>query len=277
MSKISIQTKTELKNGVKMPLFGLGVFMMSDGKEVKEAVKHALKVGYRSIDTAAIYHNEIGVGQAILESNVDRSEIFLTTKLWNTDQGFDSTLKAFDASLKKLNTDYLDLYLVHWPVKDKFVDTYKALERLYKENRVKAIGVSNFLIPQLKELLQNCEITPMVNQVEFHPLLQQNELQIFCHETNIKIEAWRPIIKGQIFDVKELELLAKKYNKSIPQIALRWEIQKGIIVIPKSVNKNRIEENATIFDFELSEEDIKFIDDLNQDKRTGPDPMNFDF
>lgn len=277
MSIHHINSRIKLNNGIMMPLLGIGVFLMEEGDEVKNAVKYALEIGYRSIDTAAIYRNEIGVGNAIKESEVSRSEIFLTSKVWNADQGYDSTLKAFDATLRRLKTDYLDLYLIHWPVRNKYIETYKALEKLYNQGRIKAIGVSNFALNHFAELLENCKVKPMVNQVEFHPLLQQPDLHNFCNLNNIQLEAWGPLMQGKIFNVKELQPLAKKYNKTIAQIALRWEIQKQVVVIPKSINHERIVENANIFDFELENDDIKFIDKLDRDKRIGPDPNNFNF
>lgn len=275
--EINITSTARLHNGIEMPWFGLGVFQMRDGKQVQDAIQYAIDLGYRSIDTAAIYRNEMGVGDALHKISVNRSEIFLTSKVWNAEQGYDSTLKAFDASLKRLKTDYLDLYLVHWPVKGKFLETYNALENIYHSGRAKAIGVSNFMIPHLKELLDHCQIIPMVNQIEFHPHLQQPELVNFCQSNDIFIEAWSPIMKGRIDSLSELENMSKKYNKSYAQITLRWEIQRGVIVIPKSVNPSRIKENANIFDFELTRKEMEFINSLDINSRYGPDPNNFDF
>lgn len=278
MKKITnLQGTFELHNGVQMPYFGLGVYLSKDGNEVIHAVKDALNHGYRHIDTASIYDNEEGVGQGIRESEVDRKDVFLVSKVWNNDQGYDATLRAFDASLKRLGTDYLDLYLIHWPKGDLSKDTWKALERLYKEKRVRAIGVSNFLKHHLEDLLPSVEIVPMVNQMEFHPYLVQQELLDFCNANNIQYEAWSPLMQGHIFDLEVMKEMAHKYNKTIAQIVLRWDLQKGVVTIPKSSKKERIIANADLFDFEISEADMKALDALDRGKRFGPDPDNFDF
>ena len=278
MKKITdLQGSFELDNGVEMPYFGLGVYQSEDGSEVINAVKVALNHGYRHIDTAAIYHNEEGVGTGIRESNVDRKEVFLTSKVWNNDQGYDATLKAFDASLDRLGTDYLDLYLVHWPKGEISKDTWKALEKLYKEKRVRAIGVSNFLQHHLEDLLKSAEIVPMVNQMEFHPYLVQQDLIDFCNSKGIQYEAWSPLMQGNIFDLDIMKDLASKYNKTIAQIVLRWDLQKGVVTIPKSSKEKRIIANSDLFDFELSEEDVQLLDGLEKGKRFGPDPDNFAF
>ncbi|WP_372974978.1 aldo/keto reductase [Muriicola sp.] len=266
-----------LNNGVKMPYFGLGVYLSKEGQEVINAVKWALEEGYRHIDTAAIYENEAGVGEGIRESGVPREEVFLVSKVWNSDQGYDSAIKAFEASLERLGTDYLDLYLIHWPVKGKYRETWRALETLYNEKRVKAIGVSNFLSHHLEDLLDQASIVPMVNQMEFHPYLVQKDLLGFCKEKDIQYEAWSPLMQGNVFEVELLKELAKKYQKSIAQIVLRWDLQKGVITIPKSSKRNRIAENASIFDFSLSEDDISRLDKLDRHQRFGPDPDTFDF
>lgn len=278
MKKITdLQGSFELHNGVQMPYFGLGVYQSEDGREVINAVKGALNHGYRHIDTAAIYHNEEGVGTGIRESNVDRKDVFLTSKVWNNDQGYDATLKAFDASLDRLGTDYLDLYLVHWPKGEISKDTWKALERLYQEKRVRAIGVSNFLQHHLEDLLTSAEIVPMVNQMEFHPYLVQQDLIDFCNSKGIQYEAWSPLMQGNIFDLDIMKDLASKYNKTIAQIVLRWDLQKGVVTIPKSSKEKRIIANSDLFDFELSEEDVQLLDGLEKGKRFGPDPDNFAF
>lgn len=266
-----------LHNGVEMPYFGLGVYLSEDGAEVVNAIKWALDIGYRHIDTASIYQNEKGVGLGIRQSNIPREDVFLVSKVWNSDQGYDSTLQAFDDSLKRLGTEYLDLYLVHWPVKGKFIDTWKALEYLYKTKRVRAIGVSNFMQHHLEALLTEAEIVPMVNQMEFHPYLVQQDLIDYCKAKKIQYEAWSPMMQGKIFDIQLFKDLANKYNKTIAQIVLRWDLQKGVITIPKSSKKERIKDNADIFDFELSEEDIRFLDGLDRGTRFGPDPDTFDF
>ncbi|MBO0342139.1 aldo/keto reductase [Flagellimonas profundi] len=278
MKKITdLQGSFELYNGVQMPYFGLGVYLSKDGSEVIDAVKEALNHGYRHIDTASVYDNEEGVGQGIRESNVDRKDMFLVSKVWNTDQGYDSTLKAFDASLERLGTDYLDLYLVHWPKGEISKETWKALEKLYKEKRVRAIGVSNFLQHHLEDLLTSADIVPMVNQMEFHPYLVQQDLIDFCNSKGIQYEAWSPLMQGNIFDLDIMKDLASKYNKTIAQIVLRWDLQKGVVTIPKSSKKERIIANSDLFDFELSEDDVQLLDGLDRGKRFGPDPDNFDF
>jgi len=271
------QTSLTLNNGKIMPQIGLGVLKAKDNGEVEAAISSALQTGYRKIDTATIYRNEAGVGRALKKSNIERGKIFLTTKVWNSDQGYDKTMYAFEHSLKDLQTDYVDLYLVHWPVGGKFKQTYKALEKIYSDGRAKAIGVSNFQIHHLKELMDSSEIIPTVNQIELHPHLQQEALTEFAHQHNIQIEAWRPIMMGQVLNIALLRELGEKYGKSPVQITLKWLIQRGISVIPKSVNPQRIAENFNIFDFMISEEDMTKIQSLNQDRRLGPDPDNFDF
>ena len=263
-----------MNNGISMPYFGLGVFQSED---TLNSVINALDVGYRHIDTASIYNNEKEVGNAISQSGIERKDIFVVSKVWNSDQGYDNTIKAYNESLKKLKMDYLDLYLIHWPVKNKFVDTWRALEYLYSEGRVRAIGVSNFLKIHLDELLPNCSTIPMVNQMEFHPYLVQQGLVDFCDEKGIQYESWSPLMRGKILEVDLLKNLSKKYGKTIVQIVLRWNLQKGVITIPKSSNPERIKSNADIFDFELSLEDMKSIDSLDRNFRIGPDPNNFNF
>ena len=266
-----------LHNGVEMPYFGLGVYLSKDGKEVANAVKWALQEGYRHIDTASIYKNEEGVGQGIKESAVDRKELFVVSKVWNNDQGYESTIKSYEASLKRLHLDYLDLYLVHWPVKGKYRETWRAMEYLYKHKGVRAIGVSNFMQHHLEDLISSSEIVPMVNQMEFHPYLVQQELVDFCNKNTIQYEAWSPLMQGHIFELDMMKDLAAKYNRTIAQIVLRWNLQKGIVTIPKSVKKERIRANADIFDFELAAGDVKKLEQLDRGKRFGPDPNNFDF
>ena len=273
----TIDETAVLSNGVKMPWLGLGVFGSSEGEEVINAVHYALEAGYRHIDTAALYENEAGVGQAITTSNVDRKDVFVTSKVWNSDQGYDSTLRAFDESLEKMGFDYLNLYLVHWPVKGKYKETWRALEKLYKNGRVRAIGVSNFLKHHLEDLFQSAEIMPMVNQMEFHPYLVQQNLIDFCNDNHIRYEAWSPLMVGKIVDIEPIKLLAAKYRKTPAQIVLRWDIQKGVVTIPKSSNRERIISNANIFNFEISEEDMKKIDGLDKGYRIGADPDNFNF
>ena len=266
-----------LNNGVKMPWLGFGVYQMRDGAEVEESVGAAIETGYRSIDTAAAYNNERGVGRALAESGISRNDIFLTTKVWNSNQGYDSALRAFDESLERLGTDYVDLYLIHWPVKGRFVQTWRALERIYAEKRARTIGVSNFHIHHLEELLGESEIVPAVNQVEFHPFLLQSDLRAFCRERSIQYEAWSPLMQGTALRDKTVRKIAKKYGKSAAQIIIRWDIQHEVVTIPKSVHSERIEENSRVFDFEISNEDMVRLDGLDAGKRIGPDPDNFNF
>nr|WGD95034.1 glyoxal/methylglyoxal reductase [Bacillus subtilis] len=268
----SLKDTVKLHNGVEMPWFGLGVFKVENGNEATESVKAAIKNGYRSIDTAAIYKNEEGVGIGIKESGVAREELFITSKVWNEDQGYETTLAAFEKSLERLQLDYLDLYLIHWPSKDKYKDTWRALEKLYKDGKIRAIGVSNFQVHHLEELLKDAEIKPMVNQVEFHPRLTQKELRDYCKAQGIQLEAWSPLMQGQLLDNEVLTQIAEKHNKSVAQVILRWDLQHEVVTIPKSIKEHRIIENADIFDFELSQEDMDKIDALNKDERVGPNP-----
>lgn len=274
----SLKSTITLHNGVEMPRIGLGVFKVQDGEEVVRSIKSALEAGYRSIDTAAIYGNEKGVGRAISESPVPREELFITTKLWNANHGYDSTLRAFDESMEKLGLDYLDLYLIHWPLpsKGKYVETWKALEKLYKDGRVRAIGVSNFKIHHLEEIIANGEIKPMVNQVEYHPRFNQRELHEFCKINGIQLEAWSPFMQGGLIEDPVLVEIAKKYNKSTAQVIIRWDLQTEVVTIPKSTKPHRIIENADVFDFELTPEDMNKINTLNQGKRVFADPDEFD-
>ena len=277
----NLQDTTTLHNGVKMPWFGLGVFKVEEGPELVNAVKTAIQHGYRSVDTAAIYQNEEGVGKGIQEglkeAGISRKELFVTSKVWNSDLGYESTLAAYETSLKKLGLEYLDLYLIHWPVEGKYKDAWRALETLYKEGKVKAIGVSNFQIHHLEDLMKDAEIKPMINQVEYHPRLTQKELQAFCRDNGIQLEAWSPLMQGQLLDNEVLQEIADKHQKSVAQIILRWDLQNEVVTIPKSTKEHRIVENANVFDFELSKEEMEIIDGLNQNHRVGPDPDNFDF
>jgi len=273
----NLQDTTTLHNGVKMPWFGLGVFKVKEGSEVVDSVKAAIKNGYKSIDTAAVYQNEEGVGQAIKEAGVPREELFITTKVWNADQGYETTLNAFETSMEKLGLEYLDLYLIHWPVAGKYKDTWKALEKLYKDGRVRAIGVSNFHVHHLKDLMAEAEIKPMVNQVEYHPHLAQTELLEFCKAEGIQMEAWSPLKQGELLSEPTIVEIAENHGKSPAQIILRWDLQNGVVTIPKSIKEHRIVENADVFNFELSAEDMNRLNSLNKDERVGPDPDNFDF
>ncbi|SMF01628.1 Aldo/keto reductase [Paenibacillus barengoltzii J12] len=278
MSKLPnhLQDCVTLNNGVQMPWLGLGVFKAKEGEEVVQAVKAAIRAGYRSIDTASAYRNEEGVGQgvreALQENGLQRKDVFITSKVWNSDQGFETTLKSFDDSLKRLGLDYLDLFLVHWPVKGKYKETYRALEKVYAEGKVRAIGVSNFQIHHLEDLLSEAKVVPAVNQVEFHPYLTQKELLRYCTEKGIQLEAWSPLGQGHLLEHELLKGIASKYGKTVAQIILRWDVQLGVVTIPKSIREARIIENADIFDFELSAEEMQAIDGLNRNQRFGSDP-----
>ncbi|WP_318502931.1 aldo/keto reductase [Bacillus sp. T3] len=266
-----------LNNGLRMPQLGYGVWQVADD-QATTAVAKAIEVGYRSIDTAMIYQNEKGVGKAIKEASVPREELFITTKVWNSDQGYENTLRAFDESLERLGLDYVDLYLIHWPTPqyDEYVDTYKAMEKLYHEGRVKAIGVCNFEIEHLERLLKECEVPPVLNQIECHPYLVQSELKEFCAKHNIYVEAWSPLEQGG--DVLKDEVIVKiaaAHSKTPAQVILRWHIQNNSIVIPKSVTPSRIEENFNVFDFELTSNELAEINQLNINRRRGPNPNEF--
>ena len=273
----SLQDTTTLHNGVEMPWLGLGVFQVEDGNEVIHSVKSAIKHNYRSIDTAAVYGNETGVGQAIKQSGLPRNELFITSKLWNADQGYESTLKAFETTLERLGLEYLDLYLIHWPVpaEGKYKDTWKAMEELYKDGKIRAIGVSNFKEHHLEDLMKDAEVVPMVNQVEFHPHLNQQSLRDFCKKHQIQLEAWSPLKQGQLLDDPTLKEIAEKHGKTTAQIIIRWDLQNDVVTIPKSTKEHRIVENADVFDFELSQADMDAISGLNKDERIGPDPDQF--
>jgi len=271
-----IPTK-KLANGVEMPYLGLGVFKMTDREESIQAMKKALEVGYRAIDTAALYGNEEEVGIAIRESGVPREEIFVTTKVWNKDQGYDLTLRAFETSLKKLGLEYLDLYLTHWPVEDKLVDTYRAIERLYEEKLIRVPGVSNHHQHHLEKIFAKANVKPMVDQIELHPYLSQQELRSFCTENDIAVTAWSPLGRGGVLQDETIVNIANAIGKTAAQVVLRWHYQHDIISIPKSVTPNRIEENMQIFDFELSDEQITQLNNLNKNQRFGQNPDNFHF
>jgi len=266
-----------LNNGVEMPQLGFGVWQVPDD-EAERAVATALEAGYRSIDTAAIYGNEVGTGKAIAASGVAREDIFVTTKLRNSDQGYDSTLRAFDTSLEKLGLDYVDLYLIHWPTpsRDLYVDTYKAFEKLHADGRIRAIGVSNFEPEHLERLIAETSVVPAVDQIELHPHLQQQAAREYHAEQGIATEAWSPLGSGKgLLEVPAIVAIAQKHGRTPAQIVLRWHLQLGNVVIPKSVTPSRIKENIEVFDFSLDTEDLAAISALNEDRRTGPDPTTF--
>ena len=264
----------ELNNGLKIPVLGLGVFRMDDKKEAYKSIRKAIDLGYRHIDTAMIYENEEPVGKAIRESGVERADFFVTTKLWIDDIKNDNAQNALDSSLRKLGLDYVDLYLVHWPIKDKYVSIWKDMEKIAATDKVRAVGVSNYQENHIKEILDLRSLVPAVNQIELHPYLSQNDLVEFCTQHNIKIESWSPLCanKNNLLDEQILKDLADKYSKTPAQIILRWNIERGLIVIPKSSNPGRQKENIDLFDFSLTAEDIEKVNSLNKDLRVGPHP-----
>ena len=268
---LTIESKVKLNNGVEMPRLGLGVWQMST-KETLDAVGHALKVGYRHIDTATLYGNESEVGQAVRKSGIPRDQVFVTTKLWNNDHGKDRAPRSFEESLKELDLGYIDLYLVHWPVSGLRNETWDALLKVHKEGKCKALGVSNYTIRHLEELIARSELVPAVNQVEFHPFLFQKELLDFCKKHNIQLEAYSPLTKGKRLKDPELVEVALRYKRSTAQIMIRWALQHGVVVIPKSSTPKRIEENSKVFDFKISDKDMGFLDTLHEDFRATWDP-----
>lgn len=273
-----LDSKVLLRNGVAMPRLGLGTYRSAEGGEVERSVADALELGYRGIDTASLYRNEEGIGSAVRASGVPREELFIASKVGNPEQGYDSTLAAYAASLKRLGMDYLDLYLIHWPQPQSpelwqgTLDTWRAMERLLAEGAVRAIGVCNFLARHLQELAKVSDTVPMVNQYEFHPWLQQPELGAYCREHGIVGQAWAPVMKGRVGEVSELVTIAEAHGKSAAQVAIRWILQHGMVTIPKSVHRERIAENAEVFDFELTAEEMATIDSLDRGYRFGPEP-----
>ncbi|PYZ91615.1 aldo/keto reductase [Salipaludibacillus keqinensis] len=272
---MNIRSTTTLNNGVTMPWLGLGVYKAEEGDEVVRAVQEALIAGYRSIDTASFYQNEEGVGRAIAQSDVPRDEIFITTKVWNDDQGYNETLAAFEQSRRKLGVDVIDLYLIHWPVTGKFKDTWRAMEKLYEDGKVRAIGVSNFLVHHLENLLENATVVPAVNQVEYHPWLSQPDLYDFCKGKGIQVEAWSPLTRGRKFDDLQLKEIAERHGKTPAQVLIRWDLQNEVVTIPKSVTKERIQANTEVFDFQLSETEMDVLNECNEGLRFGPHPDEF--
>ncbi|MFQ6674179.1 MAG: aldo/keto reductase [Fidelibacterota bacterium] len=269
---LAIDTRVTLNNGVRMPVFGLGTYQSRNGSQTRDVVLYALEIGYRLIDTATIYGNEEDVGRAVRDSNIPRDEIFVTTKLWNSDHGFSATISACNESLKLLGLSYVDLYLIHWPVEGIRRESWRALEALEKQGKCRSIGVSNYMIRHLEELLEDTSTVPAVNQVEFSPYLYQKDLLSFCRSHAIQVEAYSPLTKGQKLNDAQLVGLARRYGKSPAQILIRWPLQRGTVVIPKSSRKERIEENAGVFDFSISDEDMETIDSFNENYRTSWDP-----
>ncbi len=270
--ELAINSTKTLHNGVEMPRFGLGVYKMTDKEAAVEAMLTALNAGYTAIDTASIYDNEHEVGEAIRATDKKREDIFVTSKVWNTDQGYDNTLRAFEASLKRLGLDYLDLYLTHWAMPDTYEETYRAIQRLYDEKLVRSIGVSNHQQHHLEKLMAKANTKPMVNQIELHPQLTQEPLRQFCADNDIAVTSWSPLARGRLLDDPVIAKIGENYGKSIAQVIIRWHLQHDLIVIPKSVKPERILENADVFNFMLTAEEMKMIDGLNQDWRSGTHP-----
>ena len=269
-----------LNDGVEIPQVGLGVFQAQDGTETYNAVRWALELGYRHIDTAAIYGNEESVGKAVKDSGIDRDEIFITTKLWNDKQRYEDALEAFDVSRRKLKTDYVDLYLIHWPNRkyDYNVQAFEAILKLREEGKVRSAGVSNFTIDHLDHLIETTGETPSVNQVERHPANNQAKLKEYCDNMGIRLESWGPLMQGKFVGVKLFEDIGKKYGKTSAQILVRWHIQDGFVAIPKSVKKERIDKNTDVFDFELSDSDMQAINQYPQSgPKTDPNTVRFGF
>jgi diketogulonate reductase-like aldo/keto reductase len=273
----SLDSTVLLHGDVAIPQLGFGVFKVQDGDDVAVAVAAALDVGYRHIDTAAIYRNEEGVGRAIAASGIPRSDIFVTTKLWNSDQGYDSALAAIDENLAKLGLDYVDLYLVHWPKPEHTRDTWRAMEEIKASGKARAIGVSNFLPEHLDQLLEHATVPPSINQIEFHPHLQSPDLINYCGNHDIVVEAWSPLKAGQIVDDADLAEIADAHGVTVAQVVLRWMLQRGIVAIPKSVTPSRIASNADLYGFELSESEMDTINAMDRNDRVGPNPATFDF
>ena len=272
-----LASTVRLGNGVEIPWVGLGVFKSPPGKETEQAVRWALEIGYRHIDTAAFYQNEEDVARGLKGSGVPRESVFITTKVWNTDQGYEQALKAFDRSRRALDVDVVDLYLVHWPVRAKFTETWKALEKLLADGKVRAIGVSNFLVHHLEELRRSSSVAPVVNQVEFHPFLVQKELLDYDARTGIRHQAWSPLTRGRRLDDPVLTAIARKHGRTAAQVVLRWDLQLGVVTIPKSIHRERILENSQVFGFSLDADDMARITSLDAGARIGPNPDTITF
>jgi len=261
---MKLNTKITLNNGVQIPILGLGTWKIGDSK-VEEIIPSALNIGYRHIDTAATYQNEVGVGKALLKSGIAREDVFITTKLWNTDHGYDKAIAACDKSLQNLGLSYVDLYLIHWPVADLFIETWAAMEELLASGKCRAIGVSNFTIKHLESLMKQSTIIPAVNQVEFSPYLYQKELLDFCISQGIQLEAYSPLTRGNKLANPKLAEIAERYGKSTAQILIRWSLQTGLVVIPKASSPVHLRENADVFNFEISADDMQILNSFNED------------
>ena len=274
---ITFESTVSLHGTVDIPLLGFGVYKVTPGVETEDAVTAALRAGYRHIDTAALYRNERDVGKAIATSGIDRSELFITTKLWNSHQGYESTLAALDRSLEKLGLAYVDLYLIHWPKPEHTEGTWRAMEEIQAAGKARAIGVSNFLIDHLDQLAETATVMPSINQIEFHPHLQSADLVAYCDDRGIVVEAWSPLKHGKIIGDPELAMIAEAHGVTVAQVVLRWMLQRGIVTLPKSITPSRIAENRDLYDFELPDADMARIDAMDRGERVGPDPGNFDF
>jgi methylglyoxal/glyoxal reductase len=266
---LSLDSRARLNNGIEIAYLGLGVYQSPPGKVTQRAVRYALDIGYRHIDTAQIYGNEEDVGYAVRESGIKRDDVFITTKVWNSYQGYDSTLQACEQSLRRLGMTYVDLYLIHWPVQGMSLDTWRAMVKLLHTGKARAVGVSNYSIQELQEILQNTDVVPAVNQVEFHPFLYQKHLLSFCEKNSIQLEAYSPLTRGYRLNHPTIATVSKKYNNKTPaQVLIRWSLQHGLVVIPKSIHEDRIRENSQVFDFQLAHEDMKLLDSLNENLQT---------
>lgn len=270
----SLTDRVEIAPGVAMPRLGVGTYRASE-VDAHQEVAWALEIGYRGVDTAALYGNEADVGRAIAESGLPRDDVFVATKVWNDDQGYESTLRAFDESLSKLAMEYVDLYLVHWPIPSRMRDTWRAMEEIRASGRARAIGVCNHLRTHIEQLMAHAEVPPAVDQVEFHPGLQQPDLMWFLHDQGIVQQAWAPVMRGRVYDVPTLVEIARRHGKTPAQVSIRWILQLGVTTIPKSVHRERLVENADVFDFELSADEMTAISALDRDERIGPDPNRY--
>ena len=270
----TVEPVAKLNNRVMIPRLGLGVYQSPPGQVTQRAVEYALKIGYRHIDTARIYGNESDVGAALRKSGIEREDVFITTKLWNSDHGYETALKACDDSLKRLGLKYLDLYLIHWPVPEIRNESWTALTKLLKDGKCRSIGVSNYTIQHLTELLEDADVVPMVNQVEFSPFLYQKQLLDYCEKNKIQVEAYSPLTQGAKLNHPTIQQVAKKHNKTPAQVLIRWSLQHNLVAIPKSVREERIKENSQVFDYNLTSEDMRILDSLDENFRNSWDPTN---